>query len=60
MLHNKKYKMLSEIIEKKDIIKNIPEKLDKQLINTINKIENSDIIYLTAQVFMHLDAANFT
>ena len=47
MVYNEKYKMLFEIIEQKEMIKNIPEKLDVQLVNVISKIKNSDIIYLT-------------
>ena len=47
MENSQKHKMLSEIMEQKSLIKDLPEKIDKQISNVINKIENADIIYLT-------------
>jgi glucosamine--fructose-6-phosphate aminotransferase (isomerizing) len=47
MENSQKHEMLSEIIEQKSLIKDLPEKIDKQIYNVIDKIKNADIIYLT-------------
>jgi glucosamine--fructose-6-phosphate aminotransferase (isomerizing) len=47
MENSEKHKMLSEIIEQKSLIKDLPGKIDKQIFNVIDKIKNADVIYLT-------------
>ncbi len=47
MENNQKYKMMSEIIEEKYLINDLPVKIDNQILKIIDKIKNADIIYIT-------------
>ena len=46
-MNDSKHIMLDEIIEQKTLIKTLPEKIGNQLLNIIDRIKTSDIIYIT-------------